>query len=73
MIEKILDGNVDLPQGDAVVASRLGGAPLMELYHVGEHVTSLEVAGFPISLLKLDDEMKRYPKVLCDVAAGWSF
>lgn len=29
-------------------------------YYVGEYVTSLEMAGFSISLLKLDDELKQY-------------
>lgn len=29
-------------------------------YYVGEFVTSLEMAGFSISLLKLDDELKKY-------------
>ncbi len=29
-------------------------------YYVGEYVTSLEMAGFSISLLKLDEELKKY-------------
>lgn len=29
-------------------------------YYVGEYATSLEMAGFSISLLKLDDELKKY-------------
>ena len=29
-------------------------------YYVGEYVTSLEMAGLSISLLKLDDELKKY-------------
>lgn len=29
-------------------------------YYVGEYVTSLEMAGFSISLLKLDNELKKY-------------
>jgi len=29
-------------------------------YYVGEFATSLEMAGFSISLLKLDDELKKY-------------
>ncbi len=29
-------------------------------YYVGEYATSLEMAGFSISLLKLDDELKQY-------------
>jgi len=29
-------------------------------YYVGEFATALEMAGFSISLLKLDDELKRY-------------
>lgn len=29
-------------------------------YYVGEYVTSLEMAGFSISLLKLDEELKQY-------------
>ena len=41
--------------------------------YVGEYMTSLEMAGFSISLLKLDDEMKRYLEAPCRVAAGWTF
>ena len=59
MIEKILNDNL------------AGSAPLLELY-VGDYMT-FKMAGFPTSLLKLDDEMKRYPKVLCDMAAGRAF
>ncbi len=29
-------------------------------YYVGEYATALEMAGFSISLLKLDDELKKY-------------
>ena len=45
----MLNDNVNFAQGDEVAAmgSRLGGAPLMEIY-VGEHTTSLEMAGFQV-------------------------
>ena len=29
-------------------------------YYVGEYATAIEMAGFSISLLKLDDELKEY-------------
>jgi dihydroxyacetone kinase len=66
----MLNDNVNFAQGDEVAAivSRLGGAPLMKIY-VGEHTTSLEMAGLQISPLKLDDGMKWCPKAPCDVAA----
>ncbi|WP_047866575.1 dihydroxyacetone kinase subunit DhaK [Rubrobacter aplysinae] len=44
------------------------GAP-----YVGEYMTSLEMAGFSVTLLKLDDEMKRYLAAPCSVAAGGLF
>jgi len=44
------------------------GAP-----YVGEYMTSLEMAGFSVTLLKLDDEMKRYLEAPCSVAAGGMF
>jgi dihydroxyacetone kinase-like protein len=36
-------------------------------------MTSLEMAGFSVTLLKLDDEMKRYLAAPCNVAAGGLF
>ena len=41
--------------------------------YVGEYITSLEMAGFSITLLKLDDEMKGYLEAPCTVAAGRPF
>jgi dihydroxyacetone kinase-like protein len=41
--------------------------------YVGEYMTSLEMAGFSVTLLKLDDEMKRYLAASCSVAAGGLF
>ncbi len=41
--------------------------------YVGEYMTSLEMAGFSITLLKLDDEMKGYLEAPCSVAAGRPF
>jgi phosphoenolpyruvate---glycerone phosphotransferase subunit DhaK len=41
--------------------------------YVGDYMTSLEMAGFSITLLKLDDEMKTYLSAPCDVAAGRPF
>ena len=41
--------------------------------YVGEYMTSLEMAGFSVTLLKLDEEMKGYLGAPCDVAAGRPF
>jgi len=41
--------------------------------YVGEYMTSLEMAGLSVTLLKLDDDMKRYLEAPCDVAAGRPF
>ncbi len=41
--------------------------------YVGNYMTSLEMAGFSITLLKLDDEMKNYLSAPCTVAAGRPF
>lgn len=41
--------------------------------YVGEYMTSLEMAGLSVTLLKLDDEMKRYLAAPCNVAAGGLF
>jgi phosphoenolpyruvate---glycerone phosphotransferase subunit DhaK len=40
---------------------------------VGDYMTSLEMAGFSVTLLKLDDEMKGYLSAPCSVAAGRLF
>ena len=32
----------------------------MHRYYVGEFATAIEMAGFSISLLKLDEELKKY-------------
>lgn len=41
--------------------------------YVGEYMTSLEMAGFSITLLKLDEEMKGYLDAPCRVAAARPF
>ncbi|WP_273842445.1 dihydroxyacetone kinase subunit DhaK [Rubrobacter calidifluminis] len=41
--------------------------------YIGDYMTSLEMAGFSITLLKLDEEMKRYLAAPCTVAAGRPF
>ena len=41
--------------------------------YVGDYMTSLEMAGFSITLLKLDEEMKGYLAAPCDVPAGRPF
>ena len=41
--------------------------------YVGDYMTSLEMAGFSITLLKLDDEMKGYLEAPCNVVAGRPF
>ena len=40
---------------------------------VGNYITSLEMQGMSLTLLKLDDEMKTYLSAPCDVAAGRPF
>jgi len=40
---------------------------------VGDYMTSLEMAGFSVTLLKLDEEMKGYLTAPCRVAAGRPF
>ncbi len=49
------------------------GVQVYRMPYVGEYMTSLEMAGFSITLLKLDDEMKGYLEAPCDVAAGRPF
>jgi len=49
------------------------GVTVFGMPYVGDYMTSLEMAGFSISLLKLDDEMKGYLRAPCDVAAGRPF
>ena len=39
---------------------------------VGNYMTSMEMAGFSLTLLKLDDEMKRLYEAPADSARGWS-
>ena len=41
--------------------------------YIGDYMTSLEMAGFSITLLKLDGEMKGYLSAPCNVAAGRPF
>src|SRR5215203_1226597 len=49
------------------------GVRVWRMPYVGDYMTSLEMAGFSITLLKLDDEMKTYLSAPCDVAAGRPF
>ena len=49
------------------------GVQVYRMPYVGEYMTSLEMAGFSITLLKLDDEMKGYLEAPCNVAAGRPF
>jgi len=49
------------------------GVTVFGMPYVGDYMTSLEMAGFSISLLKLDNEMKGYLRAPCDVAAGRPF
>ena len=49
------------------------GISVWGMPYVGDYMTSLEMAGFSITLLKLDDEMKNYLGTPCDVAAGRPF
>jgi phosphoenolpyruvate---glycerone phosphotransferase subunit DhaK len=49
------------------------GVQVWRMPYVGDYMTSLEMAGFSITLLKLDDEMKGYLRAPCDVAAGRPF
>src|SRR5919205_2487138 len=49
------------------------GVQVFGMPYVGDYMTSLEMAGFSITLLKLDDEMKGYLEAPCDVAAGRPF
>ena len=49
------------------------GVQVWGMPYVGEYMTSLEMAGFSITLLKLDDEMKGYLEAPCSVAAGRPF
>jgi dihydroxyacetone kinase-like protein len=49
------------------------GVNIYKMPYVGEYMTSLEMAGFSITLLKLDEDMKGYLEAPCDVAAGRPF
>ncbi len=49
------------------------GVNVWRMPYVGDYMTSLEMAGFSITLLKLDDEMKGYLSAPCNVAAGRPF
>jgi len=49
------------------------GVRVFGMPYVGEYMTSLEMAGFSITLLRLDDEMKGYLEAPCDVPAGRPF
>lgn len=49
------------------------GVTVYGMPYVGEYMTSLEMAGLSVTLLKLDEEMKRYLTAPCNVAAGRPF
>jgi dihydroxyacetone kinase-like protein len=49
------------------------GVNVWRMPYIGDYMTSLEMAGFSITLLKLDDEMKNYLAAPCNVAAGRPF
>jgi phosphoenolpyruvate---glycerone phosphotransferase subunit DhaK len=49
------------------------GVQVWRMPYVGDYMTSLEMAGFSLTLLKLDDEMKSYLSAPCNVAAGRPF
>lgn len=49
------------------------GMQVWRMPYIGEYMTSIEMAGFSISLLKLDEEMKGYLQAPCSVAAGRPF
>ena len=49
------------------------GVNVYKMAYIGEYMTSLEMAGFSVTLLKLDDDMKPYLEAPCDVAAGRPF
>ena len=49
------------------------GVSVWRMPYIGDYMTSLEMAGFSITLLKLDDEMKNYLEAPCNVAAGRPF
>jgi phosphoenolpyruvate---glycerone phosphotransferase subunit DhaK len=49
------------------------GVQVWRMPYIGDYMTSLEMAGFSITLLKLDDEMKNYLSAPCNVAAGRPF
>src|SRR4028118_759872 len=57
------------------VADRLKdeGVNVWRMPYIGDYMTSLEMAGFSITLLKLDEEMKGYLAAPCDVPAGRPF
>jgi dihydroxyacetone kinase-like protein len=59
----------------ARVADRLkdDGVNVWRMPYIGDYMTSLEMAGFSITLLKLDEEMKGYLAAPCDVPAGRPF
>jgi len=49
------------------------GARIFGMPYVGDYMTSLEMAGLSVTLLKLDEEMKGYLDAPCRVAAGRPF
>jgi phosphoenolpyruvate---glycerone phosphotransferase subunit DhaK len=59
----------------ARVADRLKdeGVNVWRMPYIGDYMTSLEMAGFSVTLLKLDEEMKGYLAAPCDVPAGRPF
>ena len=59
----------------AHVADRLAreGVSVWRMPYVGDYMTSLEMAGLSVTLLKLDDETKGYLEAPCSVPAGRPF
>ncbi len=49
------------------------GVQVWQMPYIGEYMTSIEMAGFSITLLKLDEEMKGYLGAPCNVTAGRPF
>ena len=81
LVGKILDEGI-YAEGDevAVMVNGMGATPLSELFianlrvkeildEVGNYMTSLDMAGFSVTLLKLDDELKGYLNAPADTPA----
>ncbi len=75
LLDKIL-ADIDYAGKEVVViVNGMGGTPLMELgikvydTMVGNYMTSIEMAGFSLTLLRLDDELKKLYDAPADTAA----